>query len=717
MPLSPEALINCENILNKVAMEMALPQPGNDEGLIPIYSLLADLADAGSDDDTFWKSIANVRKMLDGMLDEARPFDSNTITYLTNFTDWAQIALNSVSQKRDFDLFGPIQEVMDKSDGADSEKTGAGGEDDLAAKTDVLLEFDLKEDEELLAEFHTEAMDHLDQIEACVLTLEGAPTNKESLNEIFRSFHTLKGVAGFLHLTPIQSLAHEVESLLDLARNGKLILTSPMITLILESRDIIQTLIGQISTVLNDGTAPTEVIPVSGLIIKFKEAAQQLNGQEEPPEKIEEKGFFDKSPAPAPVSAETKKTGNGSTTGNGGKKAAGRTGGGLGSDRATIRVNTIKLDNLMDTVGELVIVQSQLDEASKRENRENSPLRGNLGQLLRITKDLQHTSMALRMVPIKPTFQKIGRLVRDLSRNSDKKVSFHVSGEDTELDRNVVEQIGDPLIHMVRNAIDHGLESPSERIAAGKDETGNVHLKAYHLGSNIVIELSDDGAGLDHKKIISKARSQGLAAKGENPSTRDIYQYIFLPGFSTAKKITDISGRGVGMDVVRRNVEALRGIVEVDSQPGKGSTFKIKLPLTMAIIDGLVVKVGDDKFILPTTSVKVALRPTRKQISMIKGTVEILDLRGRSIPIVHLHEVFHIPSMTENAWEGIVVIIESFGKCYGLLVDEMVAKQEVVIKSLGNFLQGIYGVSGGAILGDGTIALILDPTAFLKNKF
>jgi two-component system chemotaxis sensor kinase CheA len=364
----------------------------------------------------------------------------------------------------------------------------------------------------------------------------------------------------------------------------------------------------------------------------------------------------------------------------------------------------------MDMVGELVIVQSQLSESSKSANmtEENSVLQRNVSQLQRITRELQHTSMSLRLVPIKPTFQKVGRLVRDLAGSFNKKVSFVTEGEDTELDRNVVEQINDPLVHMIRNSLDHGLEPNEDRVAAGKPAVGVISLKAYHQGSSIVIELRDDGRGIDPVKVLKKARERGLVREDQNLARADILNLIFEPGFSTAEKVTDVSGRGVGMDVVRRNIEKLRGKVELESEVGKGTTFKIKLPLTTAIIDGLVVRVGEDRFILPTTSVKVALRPRRPDFQD-QGQGEVLDLRGKTIPLMRLHERFGIETEVTQHWDGIVVIIETFGKPYGLLVDDMLSKQEVVIKSLGSMMKGIPGVAGGAILGDGTIALILDP--------
>jgi two-component system chemotaxis sensor kinase CheA len=421
--------------------------------------------------------------------------------------------------------------------------------------------------------------------------------------------------------------------------------------------------------------------------------------------------------APAPVPAEIQEIApaavSAPATGNAGPKN-----GGGGEKQAaagqTVRVNTEKLDSLMDVVGELVIVQSQIMESARSLGMDGSPLHRNVAQLTRLTKELQNTAMALRMIPIKPTFQKMERLARDLARSCVKKVNFSTDGDETELDRTVVEEIADPLVHMVRNAMDHGLEPAEDRVAAGKPEAGTVHLSAYHQGSNIVIELRDDGRGINPEKILKKAREKGIISPNAVLTREETFNLIFAPGFSTAEKVTAVSGRGVGMDVVKRNIEKLRGKIEIESEVGKGSVFKIKLPLTMAIIDGLVVRVGQDRFILPTTSVQMALRPAKETISTVQGTGEVMELRGRIMPLHRLHRRFNIPADTEKPWEGIVVIIEHSGKTSALLVDEMISKQEVVIKNLGSFMQGLPGVAGGAILGDGNIALILDPGSILS---
>ncbi len=710
-----EQIQTLEGNLSKIASELLLAHAGSDEQLVPVYSLLVDLCEQSAGVRIIAEGCNQLKRKLDDLLDHAKPWDSDTLNVANNFTTWGQGVISAL-QKREDSQVRPFEipqktspETMDpKVELSAHENKEAEIQEEVADQADIIMDINLdNEEKEVLGEFYTESIEHLEQIEAALLVLESDPEDAESLAAIFRSFHTIKGVAGFLHLVPIQHLAHEIEFLLDKARNHELVLNSAMISLILKSQDAIQALVNQVGIALQQGVLPDEIIPVSHLILAARKAQKQELGIEEiestdtttlnavKGKRHEDTGTASRQPLPQAPAA-------------GSRRAA---------ERSSIRVSTAKLDNLLDMVGELVITQSQLEEAGKSVagETENSPLQRNLGMLRRITRDLQLTSMSLRLVPIKPTFQKVGRLVRDLAESFGKKVQFVVEGEETELDRIVVEQINDPLVHMVRNSLDHGLEATAEeRKEAGKSETGLVELRAYHLGSDIVIELKDDGRGIDPRKILKKARERGIVPEGYDPPDTEIVNYIFEPGFSTAEKVTDVSGRGVGMDVVRRNIEALRGKVEVESALGKGTTFKIKLPLTTAIIDGLVVRVGTEKFILPTNAVQVALRPEKRQLSTIQGDIEVLDLRGRTIPLMRLSQLFNIDTEVKEYFKGLVVIIESFGRPYGLLVDELMNKQEVVIKSLGSLMHGVKGVAGGAILGDGTIALILDPGSFGK---
>jgi len=728
MPIPSDSFASLDDIISRLAGESILAQPGRDEGLIPAYSLLGELCELSAAEPALNGPVTALRAALEKLLDAAKPFDDASLTALRKSVDWLVKALAAVKVGHAIPPAPIAATPVVASPVVELARANAPVDDGLAAK-DVLLDLNLEENRELLTEFHAEALDHLQQIEAALLVLDEQPGDPEALNSIFRSFHTIKGVSGFLHLTPMHTLTHEVESLLDLARNHKLRLNSPIITEILNSRDAVQAMVQQITVALENGTVPTEVIPVSHLMRAVKRLA--VPDGETPLAVSAPAAVAAPAPTSAPVSHAVKDDSphapvaqvlhfNESTAPVGGAEpsvapkiteatAQVKTG-----SSSTVRVNTDKLDSLMDVVGELVIVQSQLSESARVLGIENSPLQRNISQFGRLTKEMQHTAMSLRMIPIKPTFQKMERLARDLSRDFGKKVNFSVVGEDTELDRTVVEDIGDPLVHMVRNSLDHGLETTEQRIAAGKSEHGKVTLKAYHEGGNIVIELSDDGRGIDPDRILSKARKQGLVQPNAQLTKEEILNLIFLPGFSTAEKVTAVSGRGVGMDVVRRNIDKLRGKIEIVSEIGQGSTFRIRLPLTMAIIDGLIVRVGEDRFILPSTSVQMALRPKKEAFYTVQGRGEVLDHRGKILPLHRLHRRFGIDGAIENPWEAIIVIVESNGRANALLVDDMVSKQEVVIKPLGGFLQSLAGISGGAILGDGNIALILDPGSLFQ---
>ncbi|ACB73723.1 chemotaxis protein CheA [Opitutus terrae] len=728
MPIPPESFRALDDVINRLAAESVLAQSGRDDGLVPSYSLLGDLRELCAAEPLLLEPLVAMHVALEKLLDTAHPFDDATLGKLRSLVEWLPTAVDALR----IGAVPPPPPGKAAVAAATAAANSEASEADHAAAADVLLTLNLEENQELLSEFYGEAVDHLQQIEAALLVLDHEPENPEALNSIFRSFHTIKGNAGFLGLVPMHTLAHEVESLLDLARNHKLKLNAAIITEILRSRDALQALTQQVAKALEKGQLPTQIISVSHLIRAVHRLSESPAGglQAEapaPPAPVAEKFVEVPLPPepsavlpPVPVAAEPV-TAHGAAPGPAPvapfpapAPAASATIAKVASG-GTVRVNTEKLDSLMDVVGELVIVQSQLLETARHHNDvTGSPLQRNVAQLSRITKELQHTAMSLRMIPIKQSFQKMERLARDLARDFGKKVSFVTSGEDTELDRTVVEEIGDPLVHMVRNALDHGLEPPAERVAAGKPETGVLHLKAYHQGSNIVIELQDDGRGINPDKIYQKAIEKGLIAPGTTLAKEEILALVFAPGFSTAEKVTAVSGRGVGMDVVKRNIEKLRGKIEINSEVKRGSTFKVKLPLTMAIIDGLVVRVGEDRFILPSTSVQRALRPSRESVATVQGQGEVLDLRGRLVPIHRLHRRFGIPHQAENPWEGIVVIVEHSGKISALLVDEMVSKQEVVIKNLGAFMQGLPGVAGGAILGDGNIALILDPATLLQ---
>jgi two-component system chemotaxis sensor kinase CheA len=374
----------------------------------------------------------------------------------------------------------------------------------------------------------------------------------------------------------------------------------------------------------------------------------------------------------------------------------------------TVKVETPKLDGLIDLVGELVIAQSLVTSNSAISLIKEQKLNKDLAQVSRITSELQRNAMSLRMVPIAPTFQKMNRLVRDLAHKFEKDVRLETIGSDTEVDRNMVESIYDPLVHMVRNALDHGLETQAERKEAGKAPQGTVRLKAYHQGGNVVIEMNDDGRGLDKEKVLKKAMEKGMVPPGKTLSDMAIHALVFQPGFSTSDQVSDVSGRGVGMNVVKSSIEKLRGKVEFSSVWGQGSTMIIRLPLTLAIIDGMIVRVGEHRYILPTISILESFRPPRSNYFTVKNQSEMIKVRDQLVPLIRLNRLVGAEGGVTRPEDGLVVMVEYEGETRCLLVDEVLGKQEVVIKSLGERLKSVRALAGGTILGDGRVGLILD---------
>ena len=384
-------------------------------------------------------------------------------------------------------------------------------------------------------------------------------------------------------------------------------------------------------------------------------------------------------------------------------------------DSGSIRVSVEKIDELMNTVGELVITQAMLSQLGTTiEGATAEKLRSGLGQLERNMRELQETVMRVRMLPITFVFSRFPRMVRDLAQRLGKQIDLKLTGEQTELDKTVLEKIGDPLVHLVRNSIDHGIETPEARVAAGKPAAGTVHLDASHRGGNIAVEVSDDGAGLDKDRILAKARARNLVGPNDSLTDEQIYDLIFVPGFSTAEKTTDVSGRGVGMDVVRRNVKELGGKIELRTERGKGSRFIITLPLTLAIVDGQSVAVGTETYIVPLISIVESMQLKTSNVSRLSGRGEVFSFRGDYLPIIRLHELYGIEPRARNLQDGLIVVAEGDGRRVGLFVDDLLGQQQVVIKSLEANYGQVEGVSGATILGDGSVALILDVPGIIR---
>jgi two-component system, chemotaxis family, sensor kinase CheA len=386
-----------------------------------------------------------------------------------------------------------------------------------------------------------------------------------------------------------------------------------------------------------------------------------------------------------------------------------------GGDSSSIRVSTEKIDELLNTVGELVITQSMLGQlGTKFEGPDAEQLRSGLQQLERNVRELQESVMRVRMLPISFVFSRFPRMVRDLSNRLGKDIELKMTGENTELDKTVMEKIGDPLIHLVRNSIDHGIEKPDVRAAAGKAATGTVHLDAYHKGGNITIEVKDDGGGMNKDRILAKARERGLVGANDILTDDQIHDLIFVPGFSTAEQTTDVSGRGVGMDVVRRNVKELGGSIEVRTTMGKGSRFIITLPLTLAIVDGQSVSVGGENYIVPLTQIIESMQLKPAMVNLVAGRGEVFKFREEYLPIIRLHTLFGAKPRTTELTEGLLMVVEGDGRKVGLFVDDLLGQQQVVIKSLETNYRRVDGVSGATILGDGSVALILDIPGIIR---
>ena len=705
------------------------------------------------------------------------------------------------------------------------------------------------------AAFFEESAEHMTTIESGLLELEQRPADLDLLNKIFRSAHSIKGVAGMLGFTAIAQFTHKMETLLDQMRNGRITANPPLTDLLLKATDCLKTLIdvAQTGSAADDvlvqqlgaqleasavGSPPnaggTEVPasahaaarPTHRFTIRWtppsflfqrgldpQHILKELGGlgavtdvrmdadrlpdlvgmdpeqcyfawtlsleTDRPVQDIESVFEFvregsvltieasdsnvgagpracpdDGQPqgvAPTDEDAEPKRLGeilvedgiiapealahalaqqkrvgeilieqNAATPQQVAQalekqRQAEATAHAKKGDTAFIRVDTAKIDKLINLVGELVITQSMLsDLGSHFEMRQLPLLLERMTQLEHNTRELQERVMGIRMLQIGTVFSRFPRLVRDLAGKNGKKMQLVISGEETELDKTVIESIGDPLTHLIRNSADHGLESPADRLAAGKPEQGTIRLNAFHEGGNICITVEDDGRGLNRDKILAKAVTQGLIQEGEKLTDDQVWALIFRPGFSTADKVTDVSGRGVGMDVVKRNIEALGGTVSIKTALGKGTTFTLKLPLTLAIIEGMTVRVGKELYIFPLVSIVESIQPKASTIKAIAGQAELISVRGAYHPVLRLYRIFNIQPEYTDMTKGILVILETEGERVAVMVDELVGQQQVVIKSLDKNFRKVEGIAGATILGDGTVGFILDVRGLLE---
>lgn len=557
---------------------------------------------------------------------------------------------------------------------------------------------------ELMQEFLAEGEDGLTQADEILIQAEDGSAGDEQINAAFRVFHTIKGVAGFLQLDETSGIAHAAESLLNKIREGRAALAGHNLDLMFAAASHLRKSLEALRAALESGLLPRPVAGVANLIAGLTRATDsddvpvvasapaRAATEAWPTADVTEPASApadDEGPTPEPTAGVAAKTTR---------------------LKEVVKVDLERVDNLVDLIGELVIVDSMIaNSLDHLATAGTGLLRNQVAQMSKITRDLQGIATSMRMVPVRGVFQKMARMVRDLSLKSGKEVRAVLEGETAELDRSMVEQISDPLVHMIRNSIDHGLETPDIRRQSGKSTRGTIRLRAFHEGGRIVIQIADDGRGLNRDAILAKALQRGIVTAEQTLTDSEIYQLIFAPGFSTAEKVTEISGRGVGMDVVRRNVEAMHGKITLDSRPGLGTTFSMQLPLTMAIIEGTLIRVGNERYILPTLSMFESIRPTESMVFSVAGKGEMVHLRNETIPLYRLGRLLAIPNAGETPAEALIVIVESHGSKVGLLVDEVIDQQQVVIKGMGATLAGTRYIAGAAIMSDGRVGLILNP--------
>ncbi len=597
------------------------------------------------------------------------------------------------------------------------------------------------EDQELLDGFLAETTELLEKLDDDLIALEKSSDDTDLMNRIFRSIHTIKGASSFLGFDLLVKVAHKTEDVLNRLRKGELVVNPDIMDVILEATDLVKLLVsdikaGEIQERETEGTinkllpylldtagasqaaaaastaAPSPVPPSSvATETPASTAAVEATADSVPPP-------TPPTPAAVPVPAPKTAIDTAPKKAPAPPKPADGKGDDL-SDNSTVRVDVKRLDDLMNQVGELVLERNrmiQINQDLQQSDVNRADFNEEFGKLTKrmsfVTSELQMQVLKMRMIPVEKVFKKFPRIVRSMSRDLGKEVELQIVGEETELDRSVVDEIGDPLIHLIRNAMDHGLETPEVRLAAGKTSSGTLILAAVHEGNQIIISIKDDGNGIDTDRVGRKAIEKGLITEEQFTamSQREVFDLLFLPGFSTKDKATDLSGRGVGMDVVKTNIKKLNGLIEIKSTKGVGSEFILRLPLTLAIIQSLLVEVEGEIYSIPLSSVLETIRVDQRQFHLIGGQ-EVLKLRDIVLPLIRLQKIFNVQPRGEADDFCYVVVVGAAEKRMGLVVTRLVGQQEVAIKSLGNYLANIPGIAGSTILGDGRVALIIDPVA------
>ncbi|MEI6206892.1 MAG: chemotaxis protein CheA [Desulfuromonadales bacterium] len=600
------------------------------------------------------------------------------------------------------------------------------------------------EDQELLEGFLSETTELLEKLDDDLISLEKASGDTDLMNRIFRSIHTIKGASSFLGFDLLVKVTHKTEDVLNRLRKGELTVTSGIMDVILEATDLVKLLVSDIKAGdIQERETESTIAKLLPLLLESAGVTQQVSSAPsvviqpvktenemspaappEPSPAPDASGESAAGPAPvaAPVPAARPAADVAVKKAPVPPKPAESKGDDL-SDSSTVRVDVKRLDDLMNQVGELVLERNrmiQLNQDLQQGEAERLNFNEEFGKLTKrmsfVTSELQMQVLKMRMIPVEKVFKKFPRIVRSLSRDLGKEVDLQIIGEETELDRSVVDEIGDPLIHLIRNAMDHGLETPDVRLAAGKPRCGTLILAAVHEGNQIIISIKDDGNGIDSDRVGRKAIEKGLISEEQFTamSQREVFDLLFLPGFSTKDKATDLSGRGVGMDVVKTNIKKLNGLIEIKSTKGLGSEFILRLPLTLAIIQSLLVEVEGEVYSIPLSSVLETIRVDQRKFHLIGGQ-EVLKLRDMVLPLIRLQKVFNVQQRSDVSDFCYVVVVGAAEKRMGLVVTRLVGQQEVAIKSLGNYLANIPGIAGSTILGDGRVALIIDPVGMTEG--
>lgn len=653
------------------------------------------------------KALSNLRAELAASLTKG-PLPTEVDQAATAALAW----LDAEIVKHESERSGSLDELVQLLTSVHLPETGvepegvveAGPRPDEAPKEAPRAGAGQSQDKELVGEFIVEARQYLADSESALLELEANPDDKESVGRLFRAFHTIKGVAAMFGFEAVAGFAHAAESLLSRMRAGEVRCTGYNATLVLQSIDMLRLGVDGVVRALETGEPAT--LPDSSESLVRALGSPELGVPDKPSGDLPEPSLlFNVSTLEQPARDPWAPPPQAPSAPEPSVKIAAKSEG----DSGWVRVRTERLDRLIDMVGELVIAQSMVSQDQVLAQPTFEEFRKKVAHGAKIVRELQDLSMSLRMVPLKSTFQKLARVVRDVSLRTDKDVRFVTEGDETEIDRNMVDVIADPLVHMVRNAVDHGVCSKEQRIARGKPVQAVVKLAAFHSGGQLVLRLSDDGKGMDRKTIAAKAIERGIIRSDAAMTDEEVFNLIFEPGFSTRDAVTDISGRGVGMDVVKRGVESLKGRIETTTELGKGTTFTIHVPLTLAVTDGMLVRVGQERFILPTLAIRTSFRPTPEMLSTIAGRGEFVRVRDQFVPVFRLHHLFEVEDAQHDPTKALVVVVDYGEGCSAFMVDELLAQQQVVSKGLSSTLLSVPGVAGGAILGDGRVGLILDP--------